>query len=249
MTRTFSQTQPSFDTVLPRVSDFQRRQRQLGHSPDPGAGSTLQSTLDVSLLQDLQRFEKPAGSGCLEVLEVMAAAVRHGRALRLLLEHEGLVLPLTVKPQERLVHAPLALAQWSLLRWSTLKVLQVEPAAATAEPAAPTQEAPLGVMLQQAPLGPVLWALALEGSRADLLPEIAGPVAYRIVPGTDLSGLDLVGLLASAVTRLQRQTTTLGELSQWPGFDRERATRLLNGLYLQAGLMITRTRPAAISAH
>ena len=239
MTRTFSQTQPSFDTVLPRVSDFQRRQRQLGHSPDPGAGSTLQSTLDVSLLQDLQRFEKPAGSGCLEVLEVMAAAVRHGRALRLLLEHEGLVLPLTVKPQERLVHAPLALAQWSLLRWSTLKVLQVEPAAA-AETAAPTQEAPLGL---------VLWALALEGSRADLLPEIAGPVAYRIVPGTDLSGLDLAGLLASAVTRLQRQTTTLGELSQWPGFDRERATRLLNGLYLQAGLMITRTRPAAISAH
>ena len=248
MTRTFSQTQPSFDTVLPRVSDFQRRQRQLGHSPDPGAGSTLQSTLDVSLLQDLQRFEKPAGSGCLEVLEVMAAAVRHGRALRLLLEHEGLVLPLTVKPQERLVHAPLALAQWSLLRWSTLKVLQVEPAAA-AEPAALTQGAPLGVMQQQAPLGLVLWALALEGSRADLLPEIAGPVAYRIVPGTDLSGLDLAGLLASAVTRLQRQTTTLGELSQWPGFDRERATRLLNGLYLQAGLMITRTRPAAISAH
>ena len=209
------------------------------------------------MLQDLQRFEKPLGSGCLEVLEVMAAAVRHGRALRLLLEHEGLVLPLTVKPQERLVHAPLALAQWSLLRWSTLKVLQVEPAAA-AETAALTQEAPLGVMQQQAPLGVmqqqaplglVLWALALEGSRADLLPEIAGPVAYRIVPGTDLSGLDLAGLLASAVTRLQRQTTTLGELSQWPGFDRERATRLLNGLYLQAGLMITRTRPAAISAH
>ena len=257
MTRTFSQTQPSFDTVLPRVSDFQRRQRQLGHSPDAGAGSTLQSTLDVSLLQDLQRFEKPAGSGCLEVLEVMAAAVRHGRALRLLLEHEGLVLPLTVKPQERLVHAPLALAQWSLLRWSTLKVLQVEPAAA-AEPATLTQGAPLGVMQQQAPLGVmqqqaplslVLWALALEGSRADLLPEIAGPVAYRIVPGTDLSGLDLAGLLASAVTRLQRQTTTLGELSQWPGFDRERATRLLNGLYLQAGLMITRTRPAAMGAH
>ena len=243
MTRNFNETQPSFDTVLPRVSDFQRRQRQMGNASDSGANSTLQPTLDASLLQDLQRFENPAGPGPgtgLEVLEVMAAAVRHGRALRLLLEHEGLVLPLTVRPQDRVVHAPLALEQWSLLRWSTLKVLQVEPAGAAAEPPLTTQEAPLGL---------VLWALALHGSRAELLPEIAGPVAYRIVPGTDLSGLDMGGLLAQAVTRLQRQTSTLAELSQWPGFDRDRATRLLNGLYLQAGLMITRTRPGAMAAH
>ena len=245
MTRNFNQTQPSFDTVLPRVSDFQRRQRQMGQPSDLGANSTLQPTLDASLLQDLQRFETPAvtagaAAQAPEVLAVMAAAVRHGRALRLLLEHEGLVLPLTVRPQDRVVHAPLALEQWSLLRWSTLKVLQVEPAGAAAEPPLTTQEAPLGL---------VLWALALHGSRAELLPEIAGPVAYRIVPGTDLSGLDMGGLLAQAVTRLQRQTSTLAELSQWPGFDRDRATRLLNGLYLQAGLMITRTRPSGVGAH
>lgn len=40
------------------------------------------------------------------------------------------------------------------------------------------------------------------------------------MPGTDLSGLDLGGVLGSAVTRLQRQTTTLGELSQWPGIEK-----------------------------
>ena len=245
VTRSFNQTQPNFDTLLPRVSDFQRRQRQLGHAADPGANSTLQPTLDASLLQDLQRFETPAGTGGAaaqgpEVLAVMAAAVRHSRALRLLLEHEGLVLPLTVRPQDRVVHAPLALEQWSLLRWSTLKVLQVEPAGTDADPPLPTQVVPLGL---------VLWALALQGSRAELLPEIAGPVAYRIAPGTDLSGLDLGGLLASAVARLQHQTSSLAELSQWPGFDRDRAMRLLNGLYLQAGLMITRTRPATTDAH
>ena len=45
--------------------------------------------------------------------------------------------------------------------------------------------------------------------------------------------------------RLQRATTNLREISDWPGFDRARAMRMLNGLYLQAGLMVTRTHPAA----
>lgn len=208
--------------------------RQLGRS---GSGSsTLDPTLDASLLQDLQRFDRQDGIG-LEVLQVVAAAVRHGRALRLLVEHEGLVLPLTVLPTERVVHAPLPLAQWSLLRWSAMKVLQVEGAGA-----APPDE-------HQAPLGLVLWALALHGSRAELLPEIAGPVAYRIAPSTDFSGLDLGGTLAAAVSRLRRQATSLSEISTWPGLDRERATRLLNGLYLQSGLIITRSQPGAAGAH
>lgn len=230
----FASTLPRFDAPLPRVSDFQRRQRQSGHSG--GGSSTLDPTLDASLLQDLQRFDRHTGAG-LEVLEVVAAAVRHARNLRLLVEHEGLVLPLTVMPTQRLVHAPLPLAQWSLLRWAAMKVLQVEGATA-----APPEE-------HHAPLGLVLWALALHGSRADLLPEIAGPVAYRIAPSTDFSGLDLGSTLAAAVGRLRRQATALSEISTWPGLDRERATRLLNGLYLQSGLIITRSQPGAAGAH
>lgn len=239
MNPNFVPTRPQFDTVLPRVSDFQRRQRE-ATSPVTGDGahSTLQATLDPALLQDLQRFEGGTHKAARpEVLEVVAAAVRHGRALRLLLEHDGLVLPLTVMPLQRLVHAPLPLAQWGLLRWSGLKVLQVEAA---------DSEAPVEHL---APLGVVLWALALHGTRADLLPEIAGPVAYRIAPSTDFSGLDLAGTLASAVARLRRHTTPLAEISTWPGLDRERATRLLNGLYLQSGLIITRSHPAAGGAH
>ena len=34
-------------------------------------------------------------------------------------------------------------------------------------------------------------------------------------------------------------------MAQWPGFDRERAMRLLNALYLQAGLIVSRTHPEA----
>ena len=37
----------------------------------------------------------------------------------------------------------------------------------------------------------------------------------------------------------------LRDLAEWPGFDRVRAARLLNGLYLQAGLIVSRTHPAA----
>jgi hypothetical protein len=98
-----------------------------------------------------------------------------------------------------------------------------------------------------APLGPLLWELALRGGREDLLPEIAGMAAYRIAPAVDLRGLNLNGTMAAAVVRLKRATTNLREIAEWPGFDRARATRLLNALYLQSGLMVTRTHPAATS--
>jgi hypothetical protein len=39
----------------------------------------------------------------------------------------------------------------------------------------------------------------------------------------------------------------LRDISDWAGFDRERAVRLLNALYLQAGLMVSRSHPDAIS--
>ncbi len=91
----------------------------------------------------------------------------------------------------------------------------------------------------------MLWELALRGSRDQLLPEIAGSAAYRIAPGMDLRALQLTGTLASAAQKLQRNTCSLREIAAWSGFDRERAMRMLNGLYLQAGLMVSRTHPAA----
>ena len=96
-----------------------------------------------------------------------------------------------------------------------------------------------------ASLGKLLWELALRGSRDELLPEISGQAAYRITPTLDLSTLDLSGTLASACEKLKRQTTSLREIAEWPGFDKPRAMRMLNGLYLQAGLMVSRTHPAA----
>ena len=61
-----------------------------------------------------------------------------------------------------------------------------------------------------------------------------------------LAAPDQVGALTPAIQRLARQGATLKELADWPGMDRERATRLLNALYLQSGLIVSRSHPDAV---
>jgi hypothetical protein len=96
------------------------------------------------------------------------------------------------------------------------------------------------------PLAPLLWELAMRGLRRDLLPEIAGPAVYRVAPGLDTASLPASGAVMAAIQRLARQGTSLRELADWPGMDRERATRLLNALYLQSGLIVSRSHPDAV---
>ena len=94
-------------------------------------------------------------------------------------------------------------------------------------------------------LEPLVWQLALRGQRRELLPEIAGPAVYRIAPGLDIESLPARGALMAAVRRLALEPVSLRELAGWPGLDRDRASRLLNGLYLLAGLIVSRAHPAA----
>jgi len=95
------------------------------------------------------------------------------------------------------------------------------------------------------PLAPLLWALALEGPRPALLTEIAGNVAYRALKNPADEGLALGGALRSAAERLRRETVSLRTIAEWPGMSVERASRLLNGLYLNSALLATRAHPAA----
>ena len=230
-------TQPN-DSSLMRISDFERQHGVASGRGD--AGATRLAALNPSLMQDLLRFEPDQKPGdaydTLELLGVMAAALRHDRALLVHLLFDYRVIPVTVRPSERQLLSPLSLGQLLDLRLPDLRVLRVEPAPPTPSPG-----------LHAARLNPLLWELALRGSREALLPEIAGIAAYRVTPGADLSALDLVGSLAAAVGRLRQQATSLREIAGWPGFDRGRASRMLNGLYLQAALMVTRTHPSAIS--
>jgi hypothetical protein len=233
---------PADSDGLMRVSDFHRYLENAPHDGD--SSGTRLSSLNPSLMQDLIRFERshPPGDG-LEVLEVLAAATRHGRAVLIHMQLDYRVIPLTVFPLDRLAHIPIRMPKLLEMRLPDLRVLHVEPA--RLRPLGDPDPSRIGLPAHYARLSPLLWELALRGAREALLPEIAGSAAYRIAPGADLGELDLTGSLADAVIRLRRDSANLTEIAGWPGFDRERAMRLLNGLYLQAALMISRTHPAA----
>jgi hypothetical protein len=240
----FESTLPFGAPDLMRASVFQRYLEEMERTGDIDGGHSRLSSLSPSLMQDLQRFEQSRRpEDGLEVLEVMAACVRHGRSLLMHLQDDNRVLPLTVFPTERLVHCPMRMEQLLDTRLTDLRVMHVEPAVLKVPGHRDT--ALVADPMLYAPLGPLLWELALRGAREELLPEIGGMAAYRIAPGVDLRGLNLNGTMAAAVVRLKRATTNLREIAEWPGFDRARATRLLNALYLQAGLMVSRTHPAA----
>jgi len=242
----FESTLPADGTELMHLSNFQRQQEAALHAAEADAGATRLTSLNASLLQDLLRFD-PADdeSAGLEALEVLAAAVRHGRALLLHLQYHYRVIPVTVFAADGSLHCALPLQQLLALELGDLRVLHVEPA--RLRPLASGETARVREPGEYASLSPLLWELALRGRRGALLPEIAGPAAYRVAPGSALHRLALSGSLEAAVEQLRQRTCNVAEIASWPGFDRERATRLLNGLYLHAALIVSRTHPAAIN--
>ena len=239
----FESTLPWGTPELMRASAFRRSLEEVGRTAEEGPTSTRLSSLSPSLMQDLLRFEQNGRQS--ELLEVMAAAVRHGHSIVAHVQLGEHVVPLTVFPVHRLVHSPLPMEQFLDMQLSELQVLRVE--RAMMPPPDLLSLAETSTQTQYSPLGRLLWELSLRGSRDELLPEIAGNAAYRIAPGMELQGLNLTGSLAAAAQKLQKQTSNLREIAAWPGFDRQRAMRMLNGLYLQAGLVISRTHPAATS--
>jgi hypothetical protein len=237
----FESTLPFGQPDLMRASAFRRYLDESARSGEADTMASRLSTLSPSLMLDLMRFEQDGHQG--GVVEILAACIRHARKLLLHLQAGERVVPLSVFPVEHLAHCPMPMAQFLELPLGELVVMHVEPA--LLRPPGDRLQSMIGEPEHYSALGPVLWELALRGSRSELLPEIAGQAAYRISPGLNLRTLELQGSLADAVARLKRETTNLREMAQWPGFDRERAMRLLNGLYLQAGLMVSRTHPAA----
>ena len=239
----FESTLPMGAAELGRASAFRRTiedELREQRGDDYRITSRL-SSLDPSLHQDLLRFEQKGRQS--ELLEVMAGAVRHSSAVTVHLQLQAHVLALTLFPMHRLVHCVLPMARFFELQLTDLEVLRVEKTHMQVPDLHTLTQAP--AQAHFASLGKLLWEMALRGSRDELLPEIAGQVAYRITPTLDVSALELTGSLASACDKLKRQTTSLREIAEWPGFDRPRAMRMLNGLYLQAGLMVSRMHPAA----
>ena len=153
-------------------------------------------------------------------------------------------VPLTVFAQERLVHCPVPMEELIGKHLLELRVMHVEPALLC--PPGDEQASLIGAEHLHHPLAPLLWELAMRGPRRELLPEIAGPAVYRVAPGLDIAALPANGALSMAMQRMARQTATLRELADWPGMGRARAIRLLNALYLQSGLIVSRSHPDAV---
>jgi hypothetical protein len=175
----------------------------------------------------------------------MAACLRHREPALLYLEHEGLVWPVTLFPHEMLYHSPRTMAQASTQGLASLKVLMVEPPGV--RPPGHRMKERIGHADHYYPLVPLLWTLALYGPRNRLLGEIAGTAAYRALTSREREDLPLTGAMGSAAERLRRESASLREIASWPGLSVERASRLLNALYLASCLMTTRSHPAARS--
>jgi hypothetical protein len=239
----FEPTIPFGEPELMRASAYRLYLKELDAEAAKAGVSSRIASLSPSLQADLSRFEVDGGST--EVLEVVAACVRHAKRVAIHLQLGERVVPLTVFPEERLVHCPLPMEQLLSHPLTELRVMHVEPA--LLRPPGDAESALVGEERMHYPLAPLLWELAMRGGRTELLPEIAGPALYRVTPGLQLNSLPVSSTLPSVIYRLRRAGATLSEIAEWPGFDRERAVRLLNALYLQSGLMVSRSHPDAIN--
>jgi hypothetical protein len=228
------------DSTLWRISAFERMRLETGttgfHRLE---GPTL---LPTTLLADLQRLEfDPTTNG--DVLEVVAACMRHREPALLYLQHEGLVWPVTLFPREGLYHSPRDVLQASGTGLAQLRVMATEPPGVRA-PGHWMHER-IGQAEHYRALAPLLWQFALQGPRRALLSEIDGTAAYRVVFASSAEQLMAPGALGPAVERLRRTTASLREIASWPGMSLERASRLLNALYLASSLMVTHSHPSA----
>lgn len=207
--------------------------------------ATRLSSLSSSLMQDLQR-QALGRHGRRELLEVLAASVRHGQALSTRLQAGAERRVLSVFPRDKLLHCPPGLDALLATDLAAWHVTDVHAAAVDA----PAQQQPplrLGQALPApwAPLSPLLWAVALAGSRMRLLPELAGRAAYRLAPGVAMAGVELAPPLQQAVQQLSYEASNLSTIARWPGIGPELACRLLNALYLHSALIVSRSHPAA----
>lgn len=228
------------ESTLWRVSEFERVRERTGSSGFARLGG--RTVLPTTLLAELRRIDAEGGRGS-DVLEVVAACVRHREAALLCLEYEGLVWPVTLFPSQTIYHSPRDMAEALPDALAKLGLISTE--VPGVRPPGHWMHERVAHAEHYRPLLPLLWQLALNGPRTSLLAEIGGTAAYRALKSPADEGLVAGGAIGSAVERLRRETVSLRTICSWPGMDLERASRMLNGLYLISALLATRAHPAA----
>ena len=226
------------DSTLWRISAYERMRLERSSSAFAQFGEN--TLLPTTLLADLRQLGSRREGG--DVLEVLAACMRHRQSALVCLQYEDLVWPLTVFPGELVYHSPRDVALAAADGLSTLKLLSCD--APGLRPPGHWMQERVGRVEHYHALKPLLWNLALNGPRGELLSEIAGPAAYRVTLARE-ARLLAPGALGPAADRLRSESAALRDIARWPGMSIERATRLLNALYLTSALMVMRSHPAA----
>jgi hypothetical protein len=226
------------DSTLWRISAYERMRLERSSSVFAQLGEP--TLLPTTMLSDLRQLESRRLDG--DVLEILATSMRHRQAALMCLHYEDLVWPVTVFPTEMVYHSPrdMALAKHDGL--SVLKVLSCD--APGLRPPGHWMHERVGRMEHYHPLKPLLWSLALNGPRSELLTEISGHAAYRVTLSRE-DRLLAPGALGPAADRLRSESASLRDIARWPGMSTDRACRLLNALYLTSALMVMRSHPAA----
>lgn len=226
------------DSTLWRISSYERMRVERSSSVFAQLGEN--TVLPTTLLADLRHLENRREES--DVIEVLAACMRHRQGALLCLQYEDLVWPITVFPAELVYHSPRDLALASPLALAGLKVLSCD--SPGVRPPGHWMHERVGRPEHYRSLKALLWNLALNGPRNVLLSEIGGTVAYRATVSRE-DRLYAPGALGPAAERLRRESVSLRDMAKWPGLSLDRASRLLNALYLTSGLMVMRTHPAA----
>jgi hypothetical protein len=229
------------ESTLWRVSEYERVTQETGTSgftPLVGRSTMLPSEFQ----HDLRVLEKDMPNG-IDPLEVVATALRHREPALLCLGCEDLVWPVTIFPNEKLAHCPRDMSTLPHASFGSIKLLACEPPGV--RPPGHWMHERVGQAELYRPLEPLLWLMALYGPRTTVLADIGGTAAYRAVYSHDQPRPPVSGIVASAMEHLRRESVPMRTLATWPGMNVERAARLLNGLYVTSGLLVTRAHPAA----
>lgn len=216
-------------------------------APPPATTTGFSSTTSLfssSLQAELRRLDRVALGN--DPLEVVAATLRVRERMLVRLGLGDRESQLAVCPPEGTFTAD---TDWSrevppLL--GRARLVSFEPLPFDAPQGTGADSASGGPMTPPLPLSTLLWALALFGPRSTLLSQIDEPSRFRVV-GSQGATLRLTGAIGSAVDRLRREPAALDEMARWPGMTPERASRLVNALYLTSNLMVLRSRVGLFS--
>lgn len=226
-------------STLWRISEFERIRAETGTSGY--AALARESVLSSTLAADLREIGPHAESA--EVVELLAACLRHREPALIYFRCEGLIWPITLFPAEGVYHSPRDVLEAGDTALAALQSGAVEPPGV--RPPGHWMFERVGTKECYRPLAPALWAIALRGPSRGLVHHVGGFAAYRTLRNPATEGLPTPGAMRPAALNLHRESASLKQIASWPGMSLERASRLVNALYLTSNLMISRTHPNA----